>query len=222
MPKKNSGYTRKTNRPYNQVRISEAMAPVVLNLIARRGGDEESLRKISLLLNEDFNTSITVDELKKLKMTRANRIVEIRKQIRKGITLSTEDLRKKSNYLLTSRIDRAIEDQHKLENYDAALETGAITIQEYRKKTSTLRTLPTGELIRIMNYVNPPKYPKEPPAQLPDKIEPNSEAAKAMREALQRGDPVEIQRILWNPEPSAQSTTTKKVIESDDQSKATE
>jgi hypothetical protein len=195
----------------------KTMRPALYAMLARWGASEKTYKRISETFLVEFNVVIDSSEVARIYDQNRNRIVELRKQQRGEIMAKAEPILNKTQMLMKKEVDRAWRDSEKRDALDLALEAGAITAKEHAKAIKRLRILSINDLVKIANHVTPDKprgyLPALPPSettpQLPPGNTPEASAlAKALSEAVARGDEVEIQRILWNQNPSAQSSAT--------------
>ena len=198
------------------------MRPALYAMLARWGAAPATFEKISNTFLTEFNVILPVDEVARIYDQNRNRVVAIRKQQRGEIMAKAEPILNKTQMLMKRQVDRAWKDSEKLEALDTALESGAITAKEHAKAVKRLRILSVGDLVKIANHVAPDKPrealpPLAPPnatPQLPPGNSPEASAlAKELAAAVGRGDAVEIQRILWSQNSSAQSTFVAPIAE---------
>lgn len=191
------------------------MRPALFAMLARWGAGAGNFEKISNTFLTEFNVVIPVSEVERIYDQNRNRIVAVRKQQRGEIMAKAEPILNKTQMLMKRQVDRAWKDAEKLDALDAALESGAITAKEHAKAVKRLRILSVNDLVKIANHVTPDKPrgetpvlspPDGAPALPPGNTPAASALAKELAAAVGRGDAVEIQRILWSQNPSAQST----------------
>lgn len=184
--------------------LPNSMKDVVRRLFARHGGTPEKTLYIQKTLLDDYNIGMSLEELEAFRLGGVNKdkIAEYRREIKQGIEQDNKLLFNKANALLHRRLGKALSDSEKVEAFDAALENGIITKKEHRDRTSHLINLTTHELMKLMKELKPPEPPQQPllpqptsqpvlPAGMPE------EAIQALQARIAAGDPIELQRILW-------------------------
>ena len=198
------------------------MRPALYAMLARWGAKEETYQRISETFLVEFNVVIEPTEVARIYDANRKTVTAIRKQQRGEIMAKAEPILNKTQMLMKRQVDRAWKDAEKLDALDAALESGAITAKEHAKATKRLRILSVNDLVKIANHVTPDKprgyLPQLPPPegtpQLPPGNSPEASAlAKELAKAVKGGDAIEIQRILWSQNPSAQSTFVAPIAE---------
>lgn len=188
------------------------MKPTILNMLARWGQTEAVYNRIADTMLEEFNIVADPKEIARLGDSNRNKVVAIRKEQREGIALQSEKLLNKTTIMLEREIDRASRDMEKRDALDAAFDAGAIDSSEHRKAMKNLRILTISDIVKLANHLTPKQAPQPlaPPQllpQLPDGNSPQESAlSKELAAAVEKGDAVEIQRIMWSKKTSAQST----------------
>ena len=204
---------RNADRKREPIALPVAMRPAVLSMIARWGGTELAFTRISNELHDEYNIIFSPAEVERLYNANRNKVVAIRKKQREGIAVKQEKQFNKANTMLARELDRMYKDLERRDALDIAFEKGAIDAKEYRKGLKALRVPSISDLVKVANHFAPktvaPVAPALPPGEqpsLPDGNSPQETAlARELAEAVKRGDEVEIQRILWQKNPSAQS-----------------
>ena len=202
--------------------MPNTMRPALFAMLARWGASEKTFERISETFLTDFNVVVDSSEVARIYDQNRNRVVAIRKQQRGEIMAKVEPILNKTQMLMKRQVDRAWKDAEKLEALDMALDSGAITTKEHAKAVKRLRILSINDLVKIANHVTPDKpksylpqlAPPDGTPQLPPGNSPEASAlAKELAAAVGRGDAVEIQRILWSQNGSAQSTFVAPIAE---------
>lgn len=208
------------------VEMPKTMRPVLFAFLARWGASKKTYDRIAETFLAEYNVAVDPSEIERIYDQNRNRVVALRKQQRGEIMAKAEPILNKTQMLMKKEVDRAWKDAEKRDALDAALEAGAITSKEHAKAVKRLRILSINDLVKIANHVTPDKprgyLPALPPPdgspQLPPGNTPEASAlAQELSAAVARGDAVEIQRILWSQNSSAQSTFVAPTAEDADQ-----
>lgn len=209
------GIAKISDREREPIPLPFSMRDVLYNLLARHGASDKTFPRIADILLEEYNTIVSVEEIERIYNANRLKVVTIRKGQREGLAVQTEKLLNRTNVLLEKELTRASKDMDKRDALDAALEAGAIDDREYKRAIKNLRVLTIGDIVKLGNYLTPKAPAAPPPPLLPSPHlqsligDPNSPAesalSKELADAVAKGDTVEIQRILWSQNPSAQS-----------------
>ncbi len=208
----------------NAIKLPPAMRPTILKLLADARMNQKGYEVLSDLILRDYNVIVEPNELKRLRAAYGNEIAQIRKEKYGGLQQDAKKIRAQADALLKKRLTRAFEDESKRDALKAARDAGAIDDMDYKREIKKLPEIPTSELIKIANHftekppANPPGRPALPEFTTPPVIgtgepAPPSDVQKALAAAIERGDTVELQRILYSGTPKPQSSTNAEATE---------
>lgn len=169
---------------------------IINGLLAR--GDKATA--VVSYMQDNFKIITTVDLISLVKKNDNVRITAIRKEINQATTVEVADILNQANNLLSKKLKRALKDQTKGETLDDELSAGTISQEEYTRAKSTLFDMTVPEIIKIADHLSPRLAQSPgivPAAQLTPSMSPTATAS--FTRALERGDAIELQRILLTP-----------------------
>jgi hypothetical protein len=170
----------------------------------------DTMSQVAAHLLEDFEVSITESALYKIKKDNAETIQKIQERLADSAAADADALMKSSRVALARRLQRDSRDGAELELLDQQYRDGEIDKSEYQRKKAGLLQLSVNELVNISRSMHAQviKVPGGAGAELPPgpggpaQPLPAGSATPAQLEALlkaiQSGNHVEIQRIVFN------------------------
>lgn len=170
----------------------------------------DTMSQVAAHLLEDFQVEITESALYKIKKDNLETIQKIQDRLADSAVADAESLMKSSRVALAKKLQRADRDGNELERLDQQYRDGEIDKSEYQRKKSGLLQLSVSELVNISRSMHAqvvkvpgggaPELPPGPggPAQPLPAGASTPAQLEALLHAIQRGDHVEIQRIVFN------------------------
>lgn len=167
----------------------------------------DTMSQVAAHLLEDFQVTITESALYKIKKDNLETIQKIQERLADSAAADADALLKSSRVALARRLQRDSRDGAELEQLDQQYRDGELDKAEYQRKKSGLLQLSVNELVNISRsmhaqVIKVPGNPELPPGNGPAQPLPAGSATPAQLEALlkaiQSGNHVEIQRIVFN------------------------
>lgn len=167
----------------------------------------DTMSQVAAHLLEDFDLTISEARLYQIKKENADTIQKIQERLADGVLADAEKLMQSSRVALARRLQRDARDGAELEQLDQQYRDGDLSKEEYQRKKAGLLQLSVNELVNISRsmhaqVVKAPGSPELPPGAGAAQPLPAGSSTPAQLEALlqaiQRGDHVEMQRIVFN------------------------
>ena len=170
----------------------------------------DTMSQVAAHLLEDFDLTISEARLYQIKKENADTIQKIQERLADSAAADAEQLMKSSRVALARRIQRDARDGAELEQLDQQYRDGEIDKAEYQRKKSGLLQLSVNELVNISRSMHAqvikvpgggvPELPPGPggPAQPLPAGSATPAQLEALLKAIQSGNHVEIQRIVFN------------------------
>jgi len=173
----------------------------------------DTMSQVAAHLLEDFQVEITESALYKIKKDNAETIQKIQERLADSAAADADALLKSSRVALAKKMQRADRDGNELELLDQQYRAGEIDKSEYQRKKAGLLSLSVSELVNISRTMHAqiikqpgaPALPEGPgtPAHQPLPAGASTPARlESLLKAIQSGNHVEIQRIVFNGAPA--------------------
>lgn len=174
-----------------------------LALIAR--GD--TLSQVAAHLLENYDVKVSESSLSQLKKAHKETIDKMQENIAEGQSAEADAIAKRARRMLNNKLDRAERDARTMEEVDQDWRDGKIKDAEtYRRRKAGLLKVSIAELnqiTRTMHNISRPDTPPAPdqPALPAGAVGHGSTPAQleALLKAIQAGNTVEIQRLIFTP-----------------------
>lgn len=169
----------------------------------------DTMSQVAAHLLEDFEVTITESALYKIKKDNLDTIQKIQERLADSAAADADALMKSSRVALARRIQRDARDGAELELLDQQYRDGELDKSEYQRKKAGLLQLSVSELVNISRAMHaqvvkvPGGAPELPPgpggaAQPLPAGSATPAQLEALLKAIQSGNHVEIQRIVFN------------------------
>ena len=170
----------------------------------------DTMSQVAAHMLEDFQVTITESALYKIKKDNLETIQKIQDRLADSAAADADALMKSSRVALARRLQRDVRDGAELEQLDAQYRDGEIDKSEYQRRKSGLMQLSVNELVNISRSMHAqvikvpgggaPELPPGPggPAQPLPAGSATPAQLEALLKAIQSGNHVEIQRIVFN------------------------
>ncbi len=167
----------------------------------------DTMSQVAAHLLEDYNVKISESRLYQIKKNNLETIQKIQDRLADSAIADADAILKQSRVALAKKMQKADRDGSELEQLDQKYRDGEIKKEEYQRRKAGLLQLSVGELVNISRsmhaqVVKAPGVPELPPGDGPAQPLPAGSSTPAQLEALlqaiQRGDHVEMQRIVFN------------------------
>lgn len=169
----------------------------------------DTMSQVAAHLLEDFEVTITESALYKIKKDNLETIQKIQERLADSAVADAESLLKSTRVALARKIQRADRDGNELERLDQQYRDGEIDKSEYQRRKSGLIQLSVNELVNISRTMHAqvikvpgaPELPAGPggPAQPLPAGSSTPAQLEALLKAIQAGNTVEIQRLIFTP-----------------------
>lgn len=189
----------------NRTRLTMDQKLRTLAYIAR--GDTVSQVVAHLL--EDFNVTITEDAIYKIRRDNAETISKIQDRLADSAAADIDQLIRKSRVQLARKLNKADADASELDVLDQQYRNGEIEKDEYQRKKTGLLDLSISELANLGSKLVMQQKSAGPDPDAPAlgtgaaSILPAGSSTpaqlEAMLRAIQAGNTVELQRIVFTP-----------------------
>lgn len=139
-----------------------------------------------------FEHTVSKMTLVRVRAQSVDQITQGRSIIATEAATSSVLLRQKSNQLLERRLDDALEDSNKFRELRLKLQTGRISLVQYKKDVEHLERLTINELTKVSEAMhNQSKTDKDDP------VSPHDQAAlAALIAGIQSGNPVNLVQVI--------------------------
>ena len=150
---------------------------------------------------EDFDISITEDAIYKIRRDNADTISKIQERLAADV----DQLIRKSRVQIARKLNKAEHDASELEKLDQQYRDGEIEKDEYQRQKTGRINLSISELASLgqkLVYQQRGGEPEPLPAGANPALPPGSSTPaqlEAILKAIQSGDTVELQRIIFTP-----------------------
>lgn len=170
----------------------------------------DTMSQVAAHLLEDFQVEITESALYKIKKDNLDTIQKIQDRLADSAAADADALLKSTRVALAKKMQRADRDGAELEQLDQQYRDGEIDKAQYQRKKAGLMQLSISELVNISRTMHAqiikqpgaPALPEGPGSTAAHQPLPAGASTPAQLEALlkaiQSGNHVEIQRIVFN------------------------
>lgn len=154
---------------------------------------------------EDFDISITEDAIYKIRRDNADTISKIQERLADSAAADIDQLIRKSRVQIARKLNKAEHDASELDKLDQQYRDGEIEKDEYQRQKTGRINLSISELASLgQKLVSQQRgiEPELPPAGANPALPPGSSTPaqlEAILKAIQSGDTVELQRIIFTP-----------------------
>ena len=173
----------------------------------------DTMSQVAAHLLEDFEVTITESALYKIKKDNLDTIQKIQERLADSAAADADAILKQSRVSLAKKMMRADRDGAELEQLDQQYRDGEIDKSEYQRKKAGLLSLSVSELVNISRTMHAqvikqpgaPALPEGPgtPTHQPLPAGSSTPAQlESLLKAIQSGNHVEIQRIVFNGAPA--------------------
>lgn len=181
-------------------KLTQPQRMQVLAMLAR--GDRYAA--INKFLLEQYGVQLHVSNFTEMKKRHADTIAAMQATITTNVALEAEVLLAKSRKLINRKLDKAADDAEEIDELDRQYRESEIDHEEYTRRRKGLLTISIGEL----NQVSKEMFAQSNLASSdgdkgPKTADSNPDQTKALIEAIQNGDTVELQRMILNPKATA-------------------
>lgn len=169
----------------------------------------DTMSQVAAHLLEDFQVSITESALYKIKKDNLETIQKIQDRLADSAVADADAILKQSRVALAKKMQRADRDGNELEQLDQQYRDGEIDKSQYQRRKAGLIQLSVSELVNISRtmhaqVIKVPGVPELPPgpggAAQPLPAGSSTPAQlEALLKAIQAGNTVEIQRLIFTP-----------------------
>jgi len=169
----------------------------------------DTISQVAAHLLEDFDVTITESALYAIKRDNAETIAKIQERLADGAAAEIEQLIRAGRVQIAKKLQKADRDATELELLDQQYRAGDIDKAEYQRKKAGLLDLSITELSNLTSKLvgqqrHAPAPPEDPqlPAGSPVPLPAGSSTPaqlEAMLHAIQAGNTVELQRIVFTP-----------------------
>ena len=166
----------------------------------------DTMSQVAAHLLEDYGVTISESRLYQIKKNNAETIQKIQDRLADSAAADAESLMRQSRIQLAKKMQKADRDGNELERLDQQYRDNEIDKAEYQRKKTGLLKMSVSELTNIgkamhAQVVKVPGSPELPPGSAPALPPGSSTPAQleALLKAIQSGNTVEMQRIVFNP-----------------------
>jgi hypothetical protein len=166
----------------------------------------DTMSQVAAHLLEDFEVSITESALYKIKKDNLETIQKIQDRLADSAVADADAILKQSRVALAKKMQRADRDGNELERLDQQYRDGDIDKSQYQRRKAGLIQLSVSELVNISRsmhaqVIKVPGVPELPPGAAQPLPSGSSSPAQleALLKAIQAGNTVEIQRLIFTP-----------------------
>lgn len=169
----------------------------------------DTMSQVAAHLLEDFEVSITESALYKIKKDNLETIQKIQDRLADSAVADADAILKSTRVALAKKIQRADRDGNELEQLDQQYRDGEIDKSQYQRRKAGLIQLSVSELVNISRTMHAqvikvpgaPELPPGPggPAQPLPAGSSTPAQLEALLKAIQAGNTVEIQRLIFTP-----------------------
>ena len=172
----------------------------------------DTISQVAAHILEDFNIKITESALYRIKYDNAETIAKMQERLADSIAADLEGLVRQSHIHIARKLQKAERDSSELEVLDQQYRAGEIDKSEYQRRKAGLLTLSINELSTLSSRLVAQQHTAATPPEQPERpalAANNSQALpagastpaqlEAMLNAIQTGNTVELQRIIFTP-----------------------
>jgi hypothetical protein len=168
----------------------------------------DTMSQVAAHLLEDYGVTISESRLYQIKKNNIETIQKIQDRLADSAVAEADAILKQSRVALAKKMQRADRDGNELEALDQKYRDGEIDKSEYQRKKAGLLNLSVSELVNISRTMHAQvikvpgaSNPELPPGAAPSLPPGSSTPAQleALLKAIQSGNTVEMQRIVFNP-----------------------
>ncbi len=171
----------------------------------------DTMSQVAAHLLEDFQVTITESALYKIKKDNLETIQKIQDRLADSAVADADAILKQSRVALAKKMQRADRDGNELEQLDQQYRDGEIDKSQYQRRKAGLIQLSVSELVNISRTMHAqvikvpgagaPELPPGPggPAQPLPAGSSTPAQLEALLKAIQAGNTVEIQRLIFTP-----------------------
>ncbi len=178
----------------------------------------DTMSQVAAHLLEDYGVKISESRLYQIKKNNLETIQKIQERLADSAIADADAILRQSRVQLAKKMQRADRDGNELELLDQQYRDGEIDKTKYQRKKAGLLQLSVGELVNISRsmhaqVVKSPGLPELPPggsgAAQPLPAGSSTPAQlESLLKAIQSGNHVEIQRIVFNGGPGNDQPVT--------------
>lgn len=174
-----------------------------LAMIAR--GD--TLSQVAGHLLTDYGVKISETGLSQIKKAHKNTVIKMQETIADGKAAEADDILARSRRLVNRRLDKAERDERAVEELDQKYRDGEIkSPKEYRRRKAGLLRISIAELLNVSRTMHSQAVrpigialSSGDPADLPSSQPQTPAQLEAILLAIQAGNTVELQRLIFTP-----------------------
>lgn len=179
-------------------RLTTEQKMEILALIAR--GD--TYREISKHFEQEYGFAVSDSSIANVKTSNPNALARIQDQIADNTADSTSEILNRSRRMLNHKLKRAEQDENELDKLHKQYRDGEIDWAEYQRRKEGLKTVSIDSLTKVTKEMHAQIIEATPDSKSPT----DPRALEKLTQAIQSGDTVELQRIIFNG--NAPATTT--------------
>lgn len=166
----------------------------------------DTMSQVAAHLLEDYGVTISESRLYQIKKNNIDTIQKIQDRLADSAAADADAILRQTRVQLAKKMQRADNDGNELQILDQKYRDGEIDKAEYQRKKSGLLKLSVSELVNISRtmhaqVIKVPGALELPPGSAPALPPGSSTPAQleALLKAIQSGNTVEMQRIVFNP-----------------------
>lgn len=176
----------------------------------------DTMSQVAAHLLEDYGVKISESRLYQIKKNNIETINKIQDRLADSAAADADQILRQSRVALAKKMSKADRDGSELDALDEQYRNGEIKKELYQRKKAGLLQLSVGELVNISRSmhaqtVKAPALPELPPGGAAQPLPAGSSTPaqlESLLKAIQSGNHVEIQRIVFNGGPASDQPVT--------------